>query len=285
MGRGIFNIAIYVLFVKLLVCTFYIIYIDRLLIIPHTIVDMSEEISILKNQTILITGGARRLGKVMALAAARSGADVILHHAHSPAEAEEVAAQIRNLGRKSWVLAADLNNQEQTQNLMQSAFSLAPVTALINNAAIFKPVDLAHTSMTDWAEHLQVNLTAPFILSQAFAVQFKAEQPGRIINLLDWRALRPGKDHFPYTISKSALAAMTSSMALSLAPDIIVNGIALGAILPPGDEDFSPALIKNVPMQRWAKLEELEELIVWLLSSPAYITGEIIHLDGGRHLV
>ena len=103
--------------------------------------------------------------------------------------------------------------------------------------------------------------------------------------MLDWRALRPGKDHFPYTISKSALAAMTSSMALSLAPGIIVNGIALGAILPPGDEGFSSALIKNVPMQRWAKLEELEELIVWLLSAPAYITGEIIHLDGGRHLV
>jgi pteridine reductase len=246
---------------------------------------MSEEKLPLENQTLLITGGARRLGKLMALAAARSGADVIIHHAHSANDAQEVAEQIRSLGRKAWVLEADLNEPDQVHMLANKAFALAHVTALINNAAIFKSVDLANTSLTDWAEHLQINLTAPFVLSQAFAAQYKLEQPGRIINILDWRALRPGKDHFPYTISKSALAAMTQSMALSLAPGIIVNGIALGAILPPGDEDFSPALIKNVPMKRWAKLEELEELIVWLLSSPAYITGEIIHLDGGRHLV
>lgn len=246
---------------------------------------MSEKSSLLTGQTILITGGARRLGRVMALAAARSGADVIVHHAHSSADAEDVAAQIRGLGQKAWVIEADLSNLEQTQKLMQSAFSFAPVTALINNSAIFKSVDLANTTVQDWTEHIQVNLTAPFLLSQAFASHFKAQQPGRIINMLDWRALRPGKDHFPYTISKSALASMTNSMALSLAPGIIVNGIALGAILPPGDEGYSSALIKNVPMQRWSKLEELEELIVWLLSAPAYITGEIIHLDGGRHLV
>jgi NAD(P)-dependent dehydrogenase (short-subunit alcohol dehydrogenase family) len=239
----------------------------------------------LDGQTILITGGARRLGTVMALAAARKGADVIIHHAHSPADAEVAATEIRSLGRKAWILEADLSDLEQTQKLMQSALSLAPVSAIINNAAIFKSVDLANTTIQDWAEHLQINLTAPFILSQAFAAQYKSPLPGRIINILDWRAMRPGKDHFPYTISKSALAAMTNSMALSLAPGIIVNCIALGAILPPGEEGFSPALIKNVPMQRWAKLEELEELIVWLLSSPAYITGEIIHLDGGRHLV
>ncbi len=246
---------------------------------------MSKENLPLLGQTILITGSARRLGKVMALAAARKGADILVHHAHSPADAEDVATQVRSLGRNAWVLEADLNDLEQTQKLMQSAFSLAPVSALINNAAIFKSVDLANTTIKDWSDHFQINLTAPFLLSQAFAAQFKSQQPGRIINMLDWRALRPGKDHFPYTISKSALAAMTNSMALALAPGIIVNGIALGAILPPGDEDFSPALIKNVPMQRWSKLEELEELIVWLLSSPEYITGEIIHLDGGRHLV
>jgi NAD(P)-dependent dehydrogenase (short-subunit alcohol dehydrogenase family) len=253
--------------------------------IPHTIAIMSVTFLPLSGQTILITGGARRLGKVMALAVAHNGADVILHHAHSAAEVEAVATEIRSFGRQAWVLEADLNDMDQTQNLVLSAFSLAPLTALINNAAIFKSVDLANTTLKDWSEHLQINLTAPFILSQAFAAQYKQEQPGRIINILDWRAERPGKDHFPYTISKSALAAMTRSMALSLAPGIIVNGIALGAILPPGDEDFSPTLIKNVPMQRWAKLDELGDLIVWLLNSPAYITGEIIHLDGGRHLV
>lgn len=239
----------------------------------------------LAGQTILITGAARRLGQVMALAAARCGADVILHHAHSPQEANAAADQINALGRKAWILEADLAKPVEVNGLFESAFKLASISALINNAAIFKPLDLAHTTLEDWNEHLQVNLTAPFLLSKAFAAQPNPPLPGRIINILDWRALRPGKDHFPYTISKAALAAMTKSLALSLAPNIMVNGIALGAILPPEGEEVSPTLIKNVPMQRWSTLEELGNLTNFLLTSPAYITGEIIHLDGGRHLV
>ena len=245
---------------------------------------MKERCNSLLGQTVMITGGARRLGKIMALAAAACGADVILHHAHSPIDVEDTARQIRALGRKAYILDADLSDAAAAQQLIQSAFTLAPITALINNAAIFKPVGFFDTSLSDWNDHLQINLTAPFLLSQSFAQKIKFEEPGRIINIVDWRALRPGKDHFPYTISKAALVSMTQSMALSLAPRIVVNAIALGAILPPEGQDFSPGLIKNVPMQRWANLEELEELIVWLLSAPAYLTGEVIHLDGGRHL-
>ncbi len=252
---------------------------------PHTINSMDNKSQFLKGQTILITGGARRLGKVMALAAASAGADILLHHSHSPAEADETAAAIRALGRNAWILEADLTDNAQTQNLVAAAFQLAPITAMINNAAIFKPVTLIDTTLEDWDHHLQINLTAPFILSQAFAANYDAPATGRILNILDWRALRPGKDHFPYTISKSGLAALTQSMALSLAPRITVNGIALGAVLPPQGEDFSEKLIKNVPMQRWSTLDELGELVTFLLNAPAYITGEIIHLDGGRHLV
>jgi NAD(P)-dependent dehydrogenase (short-subunit alcohol dehydrogenase family) len=250
-----------------------------------TINPMENKQTPLEGQTILITGSARRLGKVMALAAAKSGADIILHHSHSATEAEETAKEIRSLGQKVWVLEADLSDPDQAQNLITSAFGLAQVTALINNAAIFKPVTLIATTLEDWNQHMQINLTAPFLLSQAFAARFDARIIGRILDILDWRALRPGKDHFPYTISKSALAAMTQSMALSLAPRITVNGIALGAVLPPQGEEFSEKLIKNVPMQRWSTLDELGELVTFLLSAPAYITGEIIHLDGGRHLV
>jgi NAD(P)-dependent dehydrogenase (short-subunit alcohol dehydrogenase family) len=246
---------------------------------------MDNQATKLVGQTILITGGARRLGKVMALAAARNGADIILHHSHSQVEADETANEIKALGRQAWILEADLSDAAQTKHLMTSAFDLAPVTALVNNAAIFKSVDLKETSLKDWNEHLQVNLTAPFLLSQSFAEKIEAPFTGKIINILDWRALRPGKDHFPYTISKSGLTAMTQSLALSLAPRITVNGIALGAILPPQGEAFTDHLIKNVPMQRWSTLGELGELITFLLGAPSYLTGEIIHLDGGRHLV
>ena len=105
------------------------------------------------------------------------------------------------------------------------------------------------------------------------------------MNILDWRALRPGADHFPYTISKAALASMTHSLAVALSPDITVNGLALGAILPPSDAKASADIIKNVPLKRWATENEVEEALLFLLTCPRYITGEIIHLDGGRHLI
>jgi len=132
---------------------------------------------------------------------------------------------------------------------------------------------------------MAINLTAPFLLCQAFARQVPQGEEGRIINILDWRALRPAADHLPYTISKAALAALTQSLAVALAPGITVNGLALGAILPPSDGEATANLLSSVPAGRWARLDELSQALVILLTGPAYVTGEIIHLDGGRHLV
>ena len=132
---------------------------------------------------------------------------------------------------------------------------------------------------------MRVNLTAPFLLTQSFARHYSGDDAGRVINLVDWRALRPGKDHFPYTISKAGLVALTKSSALNLAPRIIVNAISLGAILPPENEPENPAILKQVPMKRWADMNELLLTIKFFLDGPEYITGEVIHLDGGRHLV
>lgn len=111
-----------------------------------------------------------------------------------------------------------------------------------------------------------------------------AGRQGRIVNLLDWRVLRPGADHFPYTVSKSALAAMTQSLAIALAPNITVNGLALGAILPPADGVVNPKILENVPAGQWGEMEDVENALLFLLTSP-YLTGEILHVDGGRHLV
>jgi pteridine reductase len=166
--------------------------------------------------------------------------------------------------------------------LIPSFKESTPLHGLVNSAAIFESLSLEATSVDDWQRHLQINLTAPFLLSQAFAMQ--APDGARIVNILDWRALRPGADHFPYTISKAALAAMTKSLAVALAPKIIVNGLALGAILPPSDGKARPDIIKNVPAGRWAEQAEVEQTLVFALTCPAYILGEIIHVDGGRHL-
>lgn len=237
----------------------------------------------LENKTVLITGAARRLGRRYALACARAGANVLIHHAHSDADAESLRAEIEELGRTARVYKADLADSSEARNLIPLMNRTIPIQFLINNAAIFEPLTFDSASADDWNRHLALNLTAPFLLSQAFARQ--AEEDARIVNIVDWRALRPGADHFPYTISKSALAAMTRSMAAALAPKITVNALALGAILPPSDGSATPDITKNIPMKRWAEAGEVEEAMLFLLTCPAYITGEIIHVDGGRHLI
>jgi len=237
----------------------------------------------LYNQTVLITGAARRIGRRFALACARAGANVVIHHAHSDFAAETLCAEISELDRQAWVFQADFSDSSQAQNLIPLINHSTTIHYLINNAAIFESRSLETASLDDWNHHLDINLTAPFLLSQSFARQ--AMDGARIVNILDWRALRPGTDHFPYTISKSAMAAMTKSMAVALAPKITVNGLALGAILPPSDGNANPEITRNIPMKRWANEGEIEQALLFLLTCPDFITGEIIHVDGGRHLI
>lgn len=237
----------------------------------------------LDGKTVLVTGGAKRVGRIFALACAHAGADVVIHHGHSAEEAQATREEITGLGRRAWIIEADLNDPSQAKNLIRLVNESTPLYGLVNSAAIFESLSLESTSLVDWQKHLQINLTTPFLLSQAFAKQ--AADGARIVNILDWRALRPAADHFPYTVSKAALAAMTKSLAVALAPKVIVNGLALGAILPPADGKARSDIIKNVPAGRWADEQEVEQALLFALTCPAYITGEIIHVDGGRHLI
>ncbi len=244
----------------------------------------------LSGRYVLITGAARRLGRELALSAARAGAGIMLHYRTSESDARSVQAAIHAMGKAAHLFQADLNDPEQTEELVSRTSKIHPLYALINNASIFEPLDWDSTTLEAWQRHMQVNLTAPFLLSKAFARQLPASENGRIINLLDWRALRPGADHFPYTISKAGLYAMTRSLAAALAPSITVNGLALGAILPPVDsaekEDTGRAdILKDVPANRWAEIDEVCQTMLFLLIGPSYITGEVIHIDGGRHLI
>lgn len=239
----------------------------------------------LEGKTILITGAARRIGRHLALAAANAGANIVLHHSHSPEQAAATAAEIKALGRQAWILPADFEQPDQVEGFIARAFELSPLDAVINNAAIFAPLELSKTTLADWQQHLNINLTAPFLLSRDFAACLAKEAHGRILNILDWRALRPSGDHFPYTISKAALAAMTQSLAAALAPRITVNGLALGAILPPSDGANVAPITAQIPAGRWANLDEVGQAMIFLIDGPEYITGEIIHIDGGRHLV
>jgi len=238
----------------------------------------------LAGKTVLITGGARRVGRLFALACGRAGANVVIHHGHSDREALDLQAEIASFGTQAWALPSDLSNADEASRLISRANEFGPLHALVNSAAIFEPLSFQETKLEDWERHLSINLTAPFLLSQAFARQVPQNGHGRIVNILDWRALRPAADHFPYTVSKAALAAMTSSLAAALAPNITVNGLALGAILPPVNASASEGILNSIPAKRWSEAGEVEEALLFLLSGPSYITGEIIHVDGGRHL-
>jgi pteridine reductase len=240
----------------------------------------------LSGKNVLITGAAVRVGRAMALAAAEAGANVVIHYGQSEEEAKDLKQEIQLLGREAHLVKADLENAEECRSLITRTVEFGPLYGLINSAAIFEDQNIENTDEKSWQRHMDINLTAPFLLSQSFwkaAKKTKAE--GRIINILDWRALRPGPDHLPYTISKAGLAALTHSLASAMAPTIAVNAIAFGAILPPADGGDTSGILKQVPAGRWASLDEVGKTLIFLLTGPAYITGEIIYLDGGRHLV
>jgi len=239
----------------------------------------------LKNKRILITGAAKRIGRNLSLLIAREGGKVIVHHNNSIAEAKSLQNEIQDLGQTAIIYQADFSDLRSTREFIDKVFDSCDIDAVINNASIFSNLNWGTTTIEDWRKHQSVNLETPFLISQAYAKSLKEGEKGKIINMLDWRALKPGADHLPYTISKAGLAALTKSLAISLAPDITVNGIALGAILPPMDGASASTITAELPIPRWATISELEDTVMFLLSGPEYITGEIIHLDGGRHLV
>jgi len=241
----------------------------------------------LTGKIALVTGAGVRLGRAFALGLAEAGADILVHYNRSQAPAEETAELVRNLGRRAVSVGADLSDLEQTQGLLPLANEkLGPVSILINSAAIFEAVTATETTPAVWQRHQDINLRAPVLLTLALAASL-AGSPGAVVNLLDWRALRPGPDHFAYTIAKAGLAAATQSLARALAPNIRVNGLALGAILPPADDGETPPskIIEQVPLGRWGQVDEAVEAMLFLVAGPGYLTGEIMLLDGGRHLV
>ena len=178
----------------------------------------------------------------------------MLHYGKSGTEAREIAEKIQGIGKHCFLVQADLAEENAAENIFSYLEEKKiKVTHIIHNASVFEPVDFLHTTPDQWKHAMQVNLTSPVLMNQKFVQQLQTEN-GKIIHLLDWRALRPGIDHFPYTMSKAALASVTQTLAISLAPRIQVNGIAFGAILPPSDGGDTSNLMKNVPVKRWGSI-------------------------------
>lgn len=242
----------------------------------------------LNQKVALITGSAQRVGRALALALAQQGCQVVIHYGRSAQAARQTVAELAAQGARAWSISADLRDETALNRIVPFVLEQAGrLDILINNAAIFPPENFLEANSASWDQVMSVNLKAPFLLSQAFARALPAGRPGKIINLLDALAIRPQIQHFCYNISKVGLAGLTRAMAMALAErNIQVNGLALGLILPEVGDD--PAeferLARRVPARRPGSLPDVVQAMLYLLQGSDYVTGEIIRVDGGRHL-
>ena len=236
----------------------------------------------------LVTGAARRVGRVIALALAESGYDVVVHYGGSREEAEEVADAIRAKGRRALLVQADLADPAAPERIMQSVVAgLGPPTVLVNNASRFERDELLDMTVEEWEAHLAVNLRAPVFLAQAFARAKPQGAPGNIINIIDQRVLKLNPLFFSYTISKAGLWTATRTLAQALAPfNIRVNAIGPGPTLPSRrmrQEDFVKQCSLTL-LGCGTSPEEIAQAVHFILAAPA-LTGQMIVLDGGQHLL
>lgn len=234
----------------------------------------------------LVTGGARRLGRAMALALADAGFAVAVHAHSSRAEAESVCADIQHMGRDAVVLIANLARESEVQTLLPKAEAeLGSIGVLVNNASVFERDEWHDGTRTSWDRHLEPNLRAPFVLMQDFARRLHGGEEGVVVNMLDQRVWSLTPHFVSYSVSKAGLWALTQSMALALAPRIRVNAIGPGPALPNARQtpEQYARHAASVPLNRGTSPEEVARALIAILALPA-MTGQMIALDGGQHL-
>ncbi len=235
----------------------------------------------LQDKRVLITGGARRLGRETAIHLARAGCKISIHYNTSRNDADSLRSEIQcNL------VQADFTKLPAEEVCRKLEAEAGHVDILINNASSFTHASWREVTEAIWDRELAVNLKIPFFLTKFFGEQMKAKGGGKILNIADIAAEHPYLNYFPYSIAKAGLIAVTRGFARALAPEVQVNTIAPGTILPP--ENMDPKQIQKVidkiPVHRTGTVEEYLRTVDFLLSDVDYITGQTIVLDGGRSL-
>jgi pteridine reductase len=238
----------------------------------------------LANRIALITGSAKRLGRVVALRLAREGADVAIHYRSSEADARSAVAEIAKLGRRSIAISADLTSVAEVQNLIrQTSTHFGGLDILVNSAATFIQTEFAATTEKVWSESLDTNLKAPFFCAQAAAPLLRQSR-GVIINFADLGAFLTWPGYIPHSLSKAGVVTLTKSLAKELAPEVRVNAIAPGTITMPGDPpEWEADFVSRAPLHRVGTPDDISDAVMYLVTAP-FVTGHVLVLDGGRTL-
>ncbi len=247
---------------------------------------MQEKPVRLAGGTALITGGAKRLGREIALALAGRGMNIVLHYHTSGAAAAELAQRISSIGVKVHIVTGDLADLSLTDELMNRAVKAAgKIDVLINNAAIYGADQFSDLLPEDLETSLRVNALSPLMLARTFAARTRRATGGNIINLLDCRIRDYDRGHVSYSLSKKLLSYLTEMMAVEFAPEVRVNGVAPGIILPePGKgSEYIEKLKLSNPLKKWGSVDDVTMTVLFLLEN-AFITGQVIYVDGGRSI-
>lgn len=247
----------------------------------------------LDGEVALVTGAAKRIGAAIAAALHDEGADVVIHHRSSKAEAAALAKRLGAGGRRAWTVAGDLAKPRDLERLLPAAAKAAgrPVTLLVNNASSFPEDKLAALTWERLQDALLVNAWAPFALTRAFVGQLPEGKVGAVVNLVDARIADYDWGHVGYWLAKRMVADLTRLCAVDFAPRVRVNGVSPGAVLGPSnrpmsakqEKEFLARMAKHVPLGRTPEPEDIAAAVVHLLSAPS-ATGTIVEVDGGRHL-
>jgi NAD(P)-dependent dehydrogenase (short-subunit alcohol dehydrogenase family) len=241
----------------------------------------------LKGRVALVTGAARRVGRTIAMRLADRGATMAVHYNRSRTEADDAVGEIERAGGRARAFGADLERVVEIERMVNEVLTaFGRIDVLVNCASVFYRKPIEELTERDWDLNLDVNLKAPFFLSKYAGAAMRRQGAGKIVNVGDWAGIRPYNNYLPYTVSKTGLIGLTRALAKALAPEVQVNCVALGPVMPP--EDYSAEenarLAAATLTQRLGSPVDVANAVLFLCEGTDFATGSTLLLDGGRLL-
>ncbi|HEY3172556.1 MAG TPA: SDR family oxidoreductase [Thermoanaerobaculia bacterium] len=241
----------------------------------------------LAGKTALVTGGGIRVGRAISLALAGAGAGVAIHYRSSRSEAESAAEKITAAGGRAELVNGDVARPEDCRRIVRESLAVfGGLDFLVHSAANFHRASIEETDEDLWDSAMDVNARAGFLLAREAAPVLR-ERRGRIVLLSDFLAESPARNYLAHSVSKAAVEGLVRALAVELAPEVSVNGVAPGTVLPPEgtSADEIHRLARRVPAKRIGSAEDVGAAVLFLCAGPAFVTGQVLRVDGGRSIV